>query len=94
MTLVGVLIAGKLRIAIAKMQGAPAAMNLVPGQNVDGWQVKSIGPEGMELGADSETIEIRLQAGAPAQAPGRAPPPNIAPASFPSFAAGQSNKVP
>jgi len=90
-TLVGIILDGKRRVAIAKVAGAQS-VNLVPGQTIDGWQVVAIEADGVALTADEQNYKIKLQrpqtgqpAGAaiPAQ-PVRMPaPPGYAPGQVP-----------
>jgi len=90
-TLVGIILDGKRRIAIAKMGGAQS-VNLVPGQMIDGWQVVAIESDGVALTADEQNYKIKLQrpqagqpVGVPVPAqPARMPtPPGYAPGQVP-----------
>lgn len=87
-TLVGVILDGKRRIAIAKIGGK--SVHLVPGANVEGWSVVAIEADRVAFKADEDSYEIRLPkpiAAPPAQPrpatpprpPRMPPPPGYAP---------------
>jgi hypothetical protein len=88
LTLVGVIVDGKRRIAIARMGGRSVSLRM--GSSIEGWSVVAMEADRIALKSDEETHEIRLPkavATAPAQAgpgtqPLRTPPP-------PGYAPGQ-----
>ena len=61
--LVGVILADKQRIAITKKPGVLSALNVLPGQMLDGWKVAAIEADHVDLTADGgDTYQIKLQA--------------------------------
>ncbi|MEJ1968517.1 MAG: hypothetical protein WDN03_07800 [Rhizomicrobium sp.] len=64
-TLVGVAIGAGMSVALLKRPGGQAAISARTGQDIDGWELASIGPDFVVLrsGATDFTIRVRRAAG-------------------------------
>ncbi len=92
-TLVGVILDGNRKIAIAKVGGR--SVNLVPGAIIEGWSVVSIETDRVAFKVGDERYELRLPkpvvapptqprtAAAPPRPPRMPPPPGFAPGQIP-----------